>query len=96
MISERLRHLSARIEQARRAHVGEKRILEESSPSDSKRPKLGPDSEIEAAIAAALTDDVLERLDFWRGLDAATVTEIIVANLQRFSEDEISSAIEVH
>lgn len=64
------------------------------SSSDSKRIKLELDPEIQNAIAASLTPEALKQVD-WKQLDANTVTEVIVANLEKFSEMDIERAIAV-
>ncbi|KAF8317119.1 hypothetical protein DL93DRAFT_2134523 [Clavulina sp. PMI_390] len=93
--SRRMRDLN-HLEQVRRAEAAAKRAAEpEDVPyagSDAKRVKLDPDVVPGGVAANAAARAALVEFD-WRALERDTVTNLIIANLQHFSEEHIAAAI---
>lgn len=90
-ITERIRQLT-RVEQLRRAEAAAKRTAADVAgpDTDPKRLKLDPDAPGGTSSAARAL------VDFdWRAIGRDVATDLIIANLQNFSEEAILRAITV-
>lgn len=96
-ITERNRQLT-RLEQVRRAEAVAKRSAMDAgafaSGSDVKRLKLDPGAAPSVSAATNAARAALVGFD-WRSMERDAVADLIVANLQHFSEEAIQNAIAV-
>lgn len=86
---ERLRQLTA-VEQMHRVEQAAKRPLSMGEAGPSKRPRVDEST----ASVATISAEALKTIN-WKTVDRRVVTDLVVANLQAFSDEDVLKAITV-